>query len=159
MCACRWLDDKFPGQGLLPTRLNRNRGTFTPMKTYTVGAMADSYYEYLLKMWLFKQPQVRCAASCCSIVCYALCCAVKVVLCYAAYCGLCCAVLSFLLWTELGCALMCCVLLWCAMLGSADSIMTAVLKLWPLQAANISKHAALCYCIKHTTPYGRAVGS
>ncbi|DBB01907.1 TPA: hypothetical protein ACH3X1_000502 [Trebouxia sp. C0004] len=51
----RWLNEKFPGQGLLPTRLNRNRGTFTNMKTYTVGAMADSYYEYLLKMWLLKQ--------------------------------------------------------------------------------------------------------
>ncbi|KAA6419670.1 MAG: mannosyl-oligosaccharide 1 [Trebouxia sp. A1-2] len=50
----RWLNERFPGQGLLPTRLNRNRGTFTNMKTYTMGAMADSYYEYLLKMWLLK---------------------------------------------------------------------------------------------------------
>ncbi|DBB14856.1 TPA: hypothetical protein ACH3X3_004461 [Trebouxia sp. C0006] len=50
----RWLHERFPGQGLLPTRLNRNRGTFTGMKTYTLGAMADSYYEYLLKMWLLK---------------------------------------------------------------------------------------------------------
>ncbi len=28
------------------------------MKTYTVGAMGDSYYEYLLKMWLLKQQKV-----------------------------------------------------------------------------------------------------
>ena len=28
------------------------------MKTYTMGAMADSYYEYLLKMWLIKQQKV-----------------------------------------------------------------------------------------------------
>ncbi len=28
------------------------------MKTYTTGAMADSYYEYLLKMWLLKQQKV-----------------------------------------------------------------------------------------------------
>ena len=55
---CRWLNEKFPGQGLLPTRLNRNKGTFTNMKTYTLGAMADSYYEYLLKMWLLKQQKV-----------------------------------------------------------------------------------------------------
>ena len=55
---CRWLNDMFPGQGLLPTRLNRNKGTFTGMKTYTMGAMADSFYEYLLKMWLLKQQKV-----------------------------------------------------------------------------------------------------
>jgi len=28
------------------------------MKTYTLGAMADSYYEYLLKMWLLKGQKV-----------------------------------------------------------------------------------------------------
>lgn len=55
---CRWLNDKFPGQGLLPTRLNRNKGSFAGMRTYTMGANADSYYEYLLKMWLLKQQKV-----------------------------------------------------------------------------------------------------
>ena len=28
------------------------------MRTYTMGANADSYYEYLLKMWLLKQQKV-----------------------------------------------------------------------------------------------------
>ena len=55
---CRWANDKFPGQGLLPTRLNRNKGSFAGMRTYTMGANADSYYEYLLKMWLLKQQKV-----------------------------------------------------------------------------------------------------
>ena len=44
--------------GLLPIRLNRNKGKWSSMKTYTLGAMADSYYEYLLKMWLLKQQKV-----------------------------------------------------------------------------------------------------
>ena len=61
---CRWLNDRFPGQGLLPTRLNRHKGTFIGMKTYTMGAMADSYYEYLLKMWLLKQQQVQPSTVC-----------------------------------------------------------------------------------------------
>ncbi|KAL3135602.1 hypothetical protein ABBQ38_006083 [Trebouxia sp. C0009 RCD-2024] len=51
----RWLNKTFPGQGLMPIRLNRRKGNFAGMKTYTVGANADSYYEYLLKMWLLKQ--------------------------------------------------------------------------------------------------------
>ena len=55
---CRWLNNKFPGKGLLPTRLNRNKGSFAGMRTYTMGANADSYYEYLLKMWLLKQQKV-----------------------------------------------------------------------------------------------------
>lgn len=39
-------------------RLNRRKGNFVGMKTYTMGANADSYYEYLLKMWLLKQQKV-----------------------------------------------------------------------------------------------------
>lgn len=42
----------------MPIRLNRRKGNFAGMKTYTVGANADSYYEYLLKMWLLKQQKV-----------------------------------------------------------------------------------------------------
>lgn len=55
---CRWLNNNFPGKGLLPTRLNRNKGSFAGARTYTMGANADSYYEYLLKMWLLKQKKV-----------------------------------------------------------------------------------------------------
>lgn len=56
--GCRWLHEQFPDMALLPIRLNRNKGRWSSMKTYTMGAMADSYYEYLLKMWLIKQQKV-----------------------------------------------------------------------------------------------------
>ena len=40
-------------QGLLPVRINRRTGkAFSSRVQLTVGAMADSYYEYLLKTWL-----------------------------------------------------------------------------------------------------------
>ena len=55
---CRFIHKHLPNTGLIPVRLNRRRGTFSAMKSYTVGAMADSYYEYLLKMWLLKGQQV-----------------------------------------------------------------------------------------------------
>ena len=55
---CRFIHNHLPNTGLVPVRLNRRRGTFSAMKSYTVGAMADSYYEYLLKMWLLKGQQV-----------------------------------------------------------------------------------------------------
>ena len=55
---CRFIYKHLPNTGLVPVRLNRRRGTFSAMKSYTVGAMADSYYEYLLKMWLLKGQQV-----------------------------------------------------------------------------------------------------
>lgn len=42
----------------MPTRLNRNKGSFAGARTYTMGANGDSYYEYLLKMWLLKQKKV-----------------------------------------------------------------------------------------------------
>lgn len=45
-------------QGLLPVWISRNSGKFTANKILTVGAMADSYYEYLLKVWLLKRKQV-----------------------------------------------------------------------------------------------------
>ena len=54
----RFIYNHLPSTGLIPVRLNRRRGTFSAMKSYTVGAMADSYYEYLLKMWLLKGQQV-----------------------------------------------------------------------------------------------------
>ena len=61
--CCRWLNEQFPDMGMLPIRLNRNKGKWSSMKTYTMGAMADSYYEYLLKMWLLKQQKV-CNGMC-----------------------------------------------------------------------------------------------
>ena len=47
------------GQGLLPVWIQRSSGRFTVNRILTVGAMADSYYEYLLKAWLFLHKQVR----------------------------------------------------------------------------------------------------
>lgn len=39
-------------QGLVPTKLTRATGVGGP--SFSVGAMADSYYEYLLKLWLLN---------------------------------------------------------------------------------------------------------
>lgn len=43
-----------PGKkdGLVPMWINANSGQFRPSSTFTLGARADSYYEYLLKMWV-----------------------------------------------------------------------------------------------------------
>nr|CAB3263605.1 endoplasmic reticulum mannosyl-oligosaccharide 1,2-alpha-mannosidase-like [Phallusia mammillata] len=38
--------------GLVPMWINANTGLFRPGGTLTVGARADSYYEYLLKQWV-----------------------------------------------------------------------------------------------------------
>ena len=41
----------YPNSSLLPTHFN-NLGEIIPPMRYTMGAMADSYYEYLLKAWV-----------------------------------------------------------------------------------------------------------
>nr|XP_040050944.1 mannosidase, alpha, class 1B, member 1b isoform X2 [Gasterosteus aculeatus aculeatus] len=38
--------------GLVPMFINTNSGQFTHQGIYTMGARADSYYEYLLKQWI-----------------------------------------------------------------------------------------------------------
>ncbi|XP_068576835.1 mannosidase, alpha, class 1B, member 1b isoform X2 [Cebidichthys violaceus] len=38
--------------GLVPMFINTNSGQFTHQGVYTLGARADSYYEYLLKQWI-----------------------------------------------------------------------------------------------------------
>lgn len=38
--------------GLVPMFINTNSGKFTRRGAFTLGARADSYYEYLLKQWL-----------------------------------------------------------------------------------------------------------
>uniref|UniRef100_A0A8C7Z1K6 alpha-1,2-Mannosidase n=1 Tax=Oryzias sinensis TaxID=183150 RepID=A0A8C7Z1K6_9TELE len=46
--------------GLVPMFINTNSGQFTHQGVFTLGARADSYYEYLLKQWLQggkKEPQ------------------------------------------------------------------------------------------------------
>ncbi|KAM9858344.1 mannosidase, alpha, class 1B, member 1b [Aulostomus maculatus] len=44
------LDGKM--DGLVPMFINTNSGQFTHQGIYTLGARADSYYEYLLKQWI-----------------------------------------------------------------------------------------------------------
>ena len=43
-------------QGLIPTTINRQTGSGGA--AYSVGAAADSYYEYLLKLWLLDGQKV-----------------------------------------------------------------------------------------------------
>ena len=38
--------------GLVPIFINANSGQFRSSATITLGARGDSYYEYLLKVWL-----------------------------------------------------------------------------------------------------------
>lgn len=38
--------------GLVPMFINTHSGLFTHLGVFTLGARADSYYEYLLKQWL-----------------------------------------------------------------------------------------------------------
>ncbi|XP_059645161.1 mannosyl-oligosaccharide 1,2-alpha-mannosidase MNS1-like [Cornus florida] len=45
------LNKTFPADGLLPIYINPHRGT-TSYSTVTFGAMGDSFYEYLLKVWI-----------------------------------------------------------------------------------------------------------
>ncbi|XP_006878467.1 PREDICTED: LOW QUALITY PROTEIN: mannosidase, alpha, class 1B, member 1 [Chrysochloris asiatica] len=47
--------------GLVPMFINTHSGHFTHLGVYTLGARADSYYEYLLKQWIQggkKEPQL-----------------------------------------------------------------------------------------------------
>lgn len=39
-------------EGLVPIFINANTGQFRNFATISLGARADSYYEYLLKQWL-----------------------------------------------------------------------------------------------------------
>ncbi|XP_066502351.1 endoplasmic reticulum mannosyl-oligosaccharide 1,2-alpha-mannosidase [Hoplias malabaricus] len=53
------LDGKY--DGLVPMFINTNSGKFTHRGVFTLGARADSYYEYLLKQWLQggkKEPEL-----------------------------------------------------------------------------------------------------
>jgi Glycosyl hydrolase family 47 len=47
-------------QGLIPTTINRQSGSGGA--TFSVGAAADSYYEYLLKLWLLGGQKVHTLA-------------------------------------------------------------------------------------------------
>ena len=38
--------------GLVPMFIDTNSGSFTQLGEFTLGAGADSYYEYLLKQWI-----------------------------------------------------------------------------------------------------------
>ena len=46
-------------QPLLPIYFDRLSGRKLGGSRLTVSAMSDSYYEYLLKLWLFKDKRVR----------------------------------------------------------------------------------------------------
>ena len=46
-------------QGLLPVWYNRRQGKASTSNLYSVGAMADSFFEYLLKLWLLHQKQAN----------------------------------------------------------------------------------------------------
>jgi len=45
-------------QAFLPVWFNRFSGKYNQGNTYTVGGLADSYYEYLLKLWLLQGRRV-----------------------------------------------------------------------------------------------------
>ena len=45
-------------QAFLPLWFNRFTAKINSGNTYTLGGMSDSYYEYLLKVWLLKGKQV-----------------------------------------------------------------------------------------------------
>lgn len=44
-------------QAFLPVWFNRFTATTNPGNTFCLGGMSDSYYEYLLKVWLLKSKQ------------------------------------------------------------------------------------------------------
>ena len=50
-------------QAFLPLWFNRFTAKPNPGNTYTLGGMSDSYYEYLLKVWLLKGKQVCACLS------------------------------------------------------------------------------------------------
>ena len=55
--------DVAPGvmQGLIPTTISRSDAS--GMVSYSMGAAADSYYEYLLKVWLLRGKKVSAVPS------------------------------------------------------------------------------------------------
>ena len=53
-------------QAFLPMWFNRFTGKHNPGNTYTLGGMSDSYYEYLLKVWLLGGKKVRTMHRSCS---------------------------------------------------------------------------------------------
>lgn len=50
--------DKLPKivEGLYPLYVNQNTGTFRG-NDYSIGALGDSFYEYMVKLWLFTNKQ------------------------------------------------------------------------------------------------------
>jgi len=51
MKGMRFMHAKMPPDGLFPIKVDINSGRFTE-NTVTFGALGDSFYEYLLKVWL-----------------------------------------------------------------------------------------------------------
>ncbi|DBB13854.1 TPA: hypothetical protein ACH3X3_000846 [Trebouxia sp. C0006] len=49
----QYLYEKYPEKGLMPLYLNPKSGRFTTTRV-SLGALGDSYYEYLLKMWVMR---------------------------------------------------------------------------------------------------------
>ncbi|CAL5226192.1 g9026 [Coccomyxa viridis] len=52
------LQQRHPRKAFLPIWFNRFTAKTNAGNTYTLGGMSDSYYEYLLKVWLLKGKQV-----------------------------------------------------------------------------------------------------
>ncbi|XP_062192381.1 mannosyl-oligosaccharide 1,2-alpha-mannosidase MNS1-like isoform X2 [Phragmites australis] len=48
----RQFEKIFPSDGLIPININPHSGTMELYSTITFGAMGDSFYEYLLKVWI-----------------------------------------------------------------------------------------------------------
>ncbi|CAK0786405.1 hypothetical protein CVIRNUC_009618 [Coccomyxa viridis] len=51
------LQQRHPKQAFLPVWFNMFTATTNPGNTFCLGGMSDSYYEYLLKVWLLKSKQ------------------------------------------------------------------------------------------------------
>ena len=51
MKALKVMSTKSPPHGLFPIKVNINDGSFSDSQV-TFGALGDSFYEYLLKVWL-----------------------------------------------------------------------------------------------------------
>ena len=51
-------------QAFLPIWFDRFTAKTNSGNTYTLGGMADSYYEYLLKVWLLQGKQVCACLNC-----------------------------------------------------------------------------------------------
>ena len=52
MAVSRHVHNQPKKDGLVPIYINANTGKFRSSGTITLGARGDSYYEYLLKVWL-----------------------------------------------------------------------------------------------------------